>query len=201
MSVIMGYKTEDKIYLGADNRTVTVDDVVSRDDASKIIVVNECVAVAFAGCNKSQMLFNYVIKGMKNVADFRVEDTLKAIKWVYRICKLFRFNKFSKEILSLGSQFIVVGKNKKDECCIYAVSIYHGKLEKPLLKDWFIFPPYGADVKVCFDIYRINATKYRNDFIERTIKDIAKISKYISTSGDIWIYDLNTGKSTLEHFA
>lgn len=37
--------------------------------------------------------------------------------------------------------------------------------------------------------------------MQRTIKDIAKISKVISPTGDIWIYDMITGKSNLEHFS
>lgn len=197
----MAYKTEDSLYLGADNRTVREDDVFSSDNVNKIVVVNDCVAVAFAGVNKSQLLFEFVIKRMKNVDNFRVEDVLKSIKWVYRLCKLLRFNKFSKEILSIGSQFIVVGKNKKNECCIYITLISKKKLRKPLLKDWFIFPPFGADMDVCGGIFTTNAKKYPNKFIQKTIKDIAKDNEYISTSGDIWIYDIKTDKGSLEHFS
>lgn len=36
----MAYKTGDKIYLGADNRTVTIEDVVSRDNVNKIVSIN-----------------------------------------------------------------------------------------------------------------------------------------------------------------
>lgn len=200
MSVIMAYKTKDKIYLGADNRTVREDDVISRNNVNKIVVVNNDVAVAFAGCYKSQMLFNFVIKRMKNVSDFRAEDALKAIRWVYRLCKLLRFNTFSKEILSIGSQFLVVGKNKKNECCIYMTLISEGKLRKPLLKEWFIFPPCGADMDVCSNILKTNVAKYSNKSIQKTIKEIAKNNKYISSSGDIWIYDMKSGKSSSEHF-
>lgn len=201
MSVIMAYKTKDKIYLGADNRTVTEEDVFSRDNVNKIVVVNDCVAVAFAGVNKSRLLFNFIIKRKKDVADFKVEDTLKCIKGVYRLCKLLRFNKFSKEILSIGSQFLVVGKNKQGEYCIYRLSISHGKLEKPILEDVFIYPPYCMDYNVARSILTTNAKKYPNKFIQRTIKDIAPNNKYISPSGDIWIYNMITGKSTSEHFS
>lgn len=200
MSVILGYKAKDKLFLGADNRAVTIDDNFSRDDDNKIIVINNEVAVACAGCNKSQMLFNILIKNIKDKTDFRVEDALKCIKKIYRLCKILWFHNFSKEILSIGSQFLVVGKNKKDECCIYIVMISHGKLEPPLLKEWFIFPPFGADIKGCFDLFSENALKYPDDFIQRTVKDIAATNKFISSSGDIWIYDMITGKSTLEHF-
>ena len=138
---------------------------------------------------------------MKNVSNFRVEDALKCIKKVYRLCKLLRFNKFSKEILSIGSQFLVVGKNKKNESCIYMTLISEGKLRKPLLKEWFIFPPCGADMDICSDILKTNVTKYSNKSIQKTIKEIAKNNKYISPSGDIWTYDIKTGKISSEHFS
>lgn len=201
MSVIMAYKTEDKIYLGADNRSVTLEETISSDSKNKIIVINNDVAVAFAGCNKAQMMFEMLISKSKGKEDFRVEDVLRYIRNVYIICKFFWFKKFAKEILNLGSRIIVAGKNKKGECCVYTVSILHRKFEKPSLTNKFMFPPYDSDVKRCFDIYALNSVKYPNDFISRTIKDIAKISKVISPTGDIWIYDMISGKSTLEHFS
>lgn len=201
MSVIMAYKTEDKIYLGADNRSVTLEETISSDSKNKIIVINNDVAVAFAGCNKAQMMFEMLISNSKGKEDFRVEDVLRYIRNVYIICKIFWFKKFAKEILNLGSRIIVAGKNKNGECCVYTVSILHRKFEKPSLTNRFMFPPYDSDAKICFDIYALNSVKYPNDCISRTIKDIAKISKVISSTGDIWIYDMISGKSTLEHFS
>lgn len=49
MSVILGYKTEDKIYLAADNRTSTIDDIPIHDNVNKIVIVNNNVAIACAG--------------------------------------------------------------------------------------------------------------------------------------------------------
>ena len=102
------------------------------------------LAFAFTGCNKSQMLFDMLLKSLKDKSNLKVEDALQYIKKTYRFCKILWFRKFSKEILGLGSQFLVVGKNRNDECCIYAVLISHGKLEKPLLKEWLILPPHGG---------------------------------------------------------
>lgn len=201
MSVIMAYKTEDKIYLGADNRTVTEEDVFSRDNANKIVAVNDCVAVAVSGCRTAQVLFEMRLKRLENRSDFRVEDALQYIKKIYRMCKFWRFAKFSKAILNIGSQFLVVGKNRMNEPCIYMVLISKKKLRKPLLKNWFIFPPHGMDIDVCSNIFITNTKKYPNNFIQKTIKDIAPDNEYISPSGDIWVYDMRTGKSTSEHFS
>lgn len=199
MSVIMAYKTKDKIYLAADNRVSTPEDIPIRDDENKIVVVNNNVAIAFAGYRGTQTIFENMIKNRNK--DFRIEDALLCIKIIYWFCKIPWYKKYMKNILKFGSRFIVAGKNKKDECCIYTVSFLHGKLEKPSLTDRFMFPPSDVSAKVCCDIYAKNAMNFHSDFMQRTVKDIAKVSEIVSPSGDIWTYDMNTGKSTLEHFS
>lgn len=199
MTVIMGYKTPNKIYLGADNRTSTVDNTPIRDDVNKIVTVNDNVAVAFSGYHGTQIMFENMTKNSSK--DFRVEDALRCIKIIYWICEIPWYKKYAKNILQYGSRFIVAGKNRKDEHCIYTMSILNGKLEKPSLTERYMFPPSDADEKICIDTYALNAVNNRSDFIQRTVKDIAKISKVVSPSGDIWIYDMNTGKSTIEHFS
>lgn len=200
MSVIMGYKTENKIYLGADNRTVGTDETFSRDDVNKIVVINDSVAIAFAGCNKGQMVFDFMMKYEKDIVNFRVEDVLRIIKKTYIFCKFLWFRKFSKDIFNFGSQFIVAGKNRKGESCINIAAISKGKFIKPMTKEWFIFPPYGIDLKTGCEIYCVNIKERPNEFIQKTVKDISKINKYVSSSGDIWAYDLKTESSTIEHF-
>lgn len=198
MSVIMGYKTEDKIYLGADNRVSTPDDIFIRDDANKIFVINDNVAVAFAGYRGTQMVLEKMMQNSKK--DFMVEDAFICIKRLYWICKFLWYKKSAKNILNIGSRFIVAGKNRKGEYCIYVAPYLHGKFEKPSLIDRFIFPPADVSEKVCCDIYAINTIHYQHNFMKKTVKEIAKVSKLVSYSGDIWIYDLKTGTSTMEHF-
>ena len=62
MTVIMGQKTANKMYLGADNRVCTTEDKFIRDNDNKIVVVNKNVAVAFAGNAGMQLLFEKIIK-------------------------------------------------------------------------------------------------------------------------------------------
>lgn len=200
MSVIMAYMTEDKLYLGADNRTVTVDETTYNDNVRKIALINDNVAIAFAGCNKFQMVFEFLLKYEKDITKLRVEDILKLNKKTYIFCKILWFRKFSKEILSLGSQIIVAGKNRKDEGCLYIAAISNRKFIKPLKKEWFILPPYGIDMESGCNIYCENIRKYPNNCIQKTIKDISKINKYVSSSGDIWTYDMATESSSIEHF-
>lgn len=109
MSVILGYKTDDKIYLGADNRSSTPEGIYVCDDVNKIVVLNNDVAVAFAGYGGTQTLFANMIKNNKK--DFKVEDVLRCIKIIYWICKIPWYKKYTKNILKYGSRFIVAGKN------------------------------------------------------------------------------------------
>lgn len=199
MTVIMGYKTPNKIYLGADNRTSTVDDTPIRDDVNKIVVVNKDVAVAFAGYSQTQTMFENITKN--STPNFRVEDALLCLKIIYWICKIPLYKKYTKNILKYGSRFIVAGKNRKDEYCMYTMSILNGKLEKPSLTDRFLFPPSDASAKECWNLFAKNVTCSHKEFVQKTVKDVAKISNLVSVSGDVWIYDMIENKSTLEHFS
>ena len=201
MTVIMGYKTPNKIYIGADNRTSTVEDITISDRANKIVVVNDNVAVAFSGYSGTQKIFESMIKDSKNRQKYRVEDTLFQLKIIYWLYKFLKRRKASKDTFSWGSRFIIAGNNRKGECCMYTMSILHGKLEKPTLTERWMFPPYDADTKACMDIFAVNAINYHSDFIQRTVKEIALLSKVVSPSGDVWTYDIATGKSTMEHFS
>lgn len=199
MSVIMGYKTEDKIYLGADNRVSTPEDTFIRDDVNKIFVINNNVAVAFAGYHGTQTVFENTMKKSNNKG-YRVENALLYIKIMYWFCKIPWYKKYTKNFLEFDSRFIVAGKNKKDECCMYTVSFLKGKLEKPSLTDRFMFPPSDVSAKACVDIFTVNTIYFQNNFVKKTVREIAKMSKLVSRSGDIWTYDFKTDTSTLEHF-
>lgn len=202
MSVIMAYKTEDKIYLGADNRASNPEDVVISDKVKKIIEVNNNVAVAFAGYYKNQVLFEYGIANVKNIDSLRVEDIFVHIKAMYLSYENNCDKEYAKLALSVDSSFIIVGKNKKNECCIYAWSYLDGKLEnEPTLTDISLFNPYDVAMEVCTKFYVKNIYTNFNEFVQKTVKDIAEESNVVSPSGDIWIYDIKTGKSSSEHFS
>lgn len=198
MSIILGYKAEDKLYLAADNRVSSPEDEFIRDDDTKILVINNSVAVAFAGYSGTQTLFEKFIKD--NNESLRVEDALLYIRFIYWICKIPWYKKYTKNILKFGSRFIVAGKNRKNEYCMYIVSYVHGKFEKPSLTDRFLFPPSDASPKLCWDFYTKNVVDTHSNFMQGTIKDIANVSKLVSPSGDIWTYDILVNTGTLEHF-
>lgn len=198
MTVIMGQKTANKMYLGADNRVCTTEDKFIRDNDNKIVVVNKNVAVAFAGNAGMQLLFEKIIKNQKE--DIVVEDVLKCLENVYTISNVLYLVKKYRTALDCASRFIIAGKNRTGEYCMYTMSIVNRKLERPQLVDKAVFSPSDVNVKECNKIYDKYIKTSDPNFIQNTIKDISKISKVISSSGDIWMCDITTGESSLEHF-
>lgn len=198
MSVVMCYKEKDKIYLAADNRISEKDGAFIRDDEKKIIVINNHLAVAFAGNAGTQAIFEDFIKGLTDAENFSVEDVLFNIEMMFLSFKI-RKEKWIVNILNSSSYFIVAGKDKNNENCIYAVSYTNGKL-KNTKTEMFLFPPLGLDMQTCGNIYARNIHMFRQNFLQKTVKEISYICNTVSPSGDIWTYDLVTGNSSMEHF-
>lgn len=198
MTVIMGHKTANKMYLGADNRLCTPDDELICDNDNKIVVVNDKVAVAFAGYGGVKTIFENMIKD--NTKEIYVEDVIRIFKFIYWTLRIMKNNNASKNTFHYGARFIIAGKSKKNKYCIYTMSILNGKIEKPSMVNSFMFPPSDADTKECCEIYSKYTKADDSNFIQNTIKDISKISKVISSSGDIWTCDITTGESSLKHF-
>lgn len=200
MSVILGYKTDKKIYLAADNRSITVDNKIIKDDVKKIILVDD-VALAFSGVGLTQQLFDKMIVGRKKNKVFKVEDALKVLKFIHRYCKLTSwYSKPAKIILELSSRMIVAGKNRNNEYCMYTISYLHGKLEKPSLTEHFLFPPDDVSPKECYDIFVNNVCNSKQHFAEQTIKDISQISSLVSSCGDIVVFDIENNDIITEYF-
>lgn len=199
MTVIMGCKKSNKIYLGADNRISTVDNQFVRDNEKKIVVVNNHVAVAFSGVNDTQHIFEKQIKDLEDRYNYTVEDVIDCLNRTYWFLKIFSFRKNIRQKLSVGSRFIIAGKNRKKEYRLYIMSYINRKLEKPELVDSFMFPPSDVSAKECYDYYVKNVYSHK-DFIQRTVKDISRMSKLVSPSGDMWVYDMNTNSSSMVHF-
>ena len=196
MSVILGYKTKDKIYLAADNRLSTIDNKLISDNSKKIVVINNCLAIAFSGNHAAQALFESVLNGIKNekARDMRVEDALLHIASMSISFQLNPNNLYST------SCFIIAGKNRDNECCIHAASYVREQFEHTKT-DIILFNPVDLDMKTCAECYIKNIKFSHQDFMQKTIKEIAVKSEVVSPSGDIWIYDLIKDEGSLEHFS
>ncbi len=200
----MAYKTEDKIYLGADNRLSEQDGTPIENENKKIVVINKHLAIAFAGNSGTQYFFERFIKeskGLKKlkIKRFKIEDIMFYIETMFLSFKIDIARDYARNILNSSSYFIIVGKNKEKQNSIVAVSYVNGQL-KNTTTEMIIFPPLGLDMQTCSNIFIKNLHCNAESCIQKSVKEISEKCKTVSPSGDTWIYNMNTGKSTLEHF-
>lgn len=199
MSVIMGYKAKDKLYLAADNRLSEKDGTFVCDDEKKIITINKHLAIAFAGNAGTQALFDDFVKGLDNAEDFKVEDVLFNIEAMFLSFRI-RKEEWVSNILNSSSYFIVASKDKNNDNCICAVSYVNENLGDTKT-EMILFPPLGTDMQTYSNIYVKNIHMFPQNFLQKTIKEISGICNTVSASGDIWTYDFVTDISSIEHFA
>lgn len=60
-----------------------------------------------------------------------------------------------------------------------------------------LYNPIDSDFNVCGNILAKNIKFYYNKFASRTIKDISKISKVVSPTGNLWVFDLKSDAGKL----
>ena len=178
MSVIMAYKTKDKIYLGADNRLSEKDGTPIEDKNKKLVVVNKHLAIAFSGNAGTQYFFEKFIKESKGfkrlkIKKFKIEDILFYIETMFMSFKLDIDREYARNILNSSSYFIIVGKNKENKNSIVAVSYVNGQL-KNTTTEKILFPPLGLDMQTCSNIFIRNLNVNSNNCIPKSIKEISE---------------------------
>lgn len=98
----IGYKDADKIYLAADNRLSTSDEEFISDDAKKIVVINDGLAVACSGNYAAQVMLKNGINSIKSkkTQDLRMEDILIHIDAMYLSFEINKDKDYVKNILN-----------------------------------------------------------------------------------------------------
>lgn len=195
MSIIMAYKTEDKIYLGADNRVTNLKDGSYSDNNSKLIILNKRLAMVCSGSRFAQDRFSDFIKD-KNTKKWTIEDMNFYLKI---LCDSLNMTN-NTNINNSGAYFIVGGLNNNKEIVLWSASWNHGRYSGNSV-EMVLYPPEDVDMQTCCNIYIPNLHEHFPVFIKKTIKEIFEKSKMVSPSGDIWTYDMITDKSSSEHFS
>lgn len=194
MSVIMAYKTKDKIYLGADKRVTNTKDGSYSDKNTKMIILNKHLAMVCSGSKHAQNKFEDFIKG-KNIKKWTLDDIRMYLEI---LCNSLNLEN-NINIINEGAYFIVGGLDDKKEMVLWSASWNHGKYSGGNV-EMALYPPKDVDMQTCCNIYIPNIHEHFPVFIKKTIKEISEKSKMVSPSGDIWIYDMKSGKSSSEHF-
>lgn len=192
MSVILGYQTEDKIIIAADNRTSDENGKLRSNIEKKIIVFNNHLCVATAGNRLGYLILESIYK-QNDMDDFYTEDFARKIAELYNKNENNMFFKFQ-------SSYIMGGKSRNGGYVMFAIDAINGKLT-PVPCTKIIYPPEGIKPEITNKILDKNISKYPQDFYIHTIHKVSRKSKLVSPSGDVWIYDMKTGKSSSEHFS
>ena len=198
MSVIMGIKTNNVVILGADKQLSTYNNEFISDDSDKILVINNNLAMVFAGNAAIQKAIEIdTDKIGTNKQLLYVEDAINILYSLFERLKMAG----AKTILSTSSCVIIGGLSKDKSLKLLAFSYVHGELSWSEVKeDKILFPPNDVSMKKCAEIFIENFYLCGDRIIEKTVQDISKISKVVSACGNKWIYDNRTHLSEKRNF-
>lgn len=195
MSVILGYKAEDKLYLAADNRVTNKKDGSFSDEYTKLIILNNHLAIVCSGSRYAQDIFINYCKN-KNISKWTVDD----MKFNLRIlCDSLNIIN-NDDIIDLGAYFIVGGLDDNKEVILWSASWNHSRYSGDSV-EFALYPPEDVDMQTCCNIFIPNLHEHFSVFMQKTIKEISEKGKMVSPSGDIRTYDMITDTSTSEHFS
>lgn len=204
MSVILGAKTYEYIFIAGDSRNYSSNGTFT-DDNSKVFEVNNNLAFAGAGnCAFVNGVFRKLLES-EDKENFTTEDIFEIAKVEYIL---------TKAACSLKK---LIDKNFIDtsaSCCCFIAGLNKGNEAKLLFaydKDeqgyltcfevqTMITPPEGMAVDKCFEILEKNFREHAYDFPQRTIRDIARLNSFVSSSGEAWIFNLANRCGKLESF-
>lgn len=198
MSTIMGIKTNNIVILGADKRLSTYENKFISDEADKIFVVNNHLAIACAGNAAIQKAIEIDTDKLEiDKSLLYVEDAIDVVCNLFK--KLEKAN--AKTILSNSSYVIIGGQNRSKEIKLLAVSYTHEKLQwSEVQGDKIVFPPNDVSMQKCAEIFVKNYKLHTKSMVEKTILDISSISVVVSKCGNKWIYDNRTRLSEKRSF-
>lgn len=194
MSVILGYKSENKIYLAADNRVTDKKDGSYSDKYRKLIKINNHLAMVCSGSRLAQDKFADFIKG-KQTKEWTIDDLKFYLNILCYSLNLYN----SPAIDNMGVYFIAGGLNENNQMELWSTSWNHKKYSGKSV-EMALYPPEDVDMQTCCCIYIRNIHESFSNFMEKTIKEISQKGKMVSLSGDIWTYDIHTDKSSVKHF-
>lgn len=197
MSVIFAIKDEGKIILVADKRGSGKDGRLITDDMKKVAAVNSQLAFVSAGNAVFGTLVEMDVAKLAEKKTLTTDDLAGIIRDAHQ--KIQDIGVLNKLKMSSSFYFLIAGKDQNGSACLISGGNPKGKLdmsEVPMA----LYPPDGADLKLCCEIFAKNYKFHHEDFVERTVREISAISPYVSPTGDQWVYDIAAGKGTLKSF-
>ena len=193
MSVIFGMHEADKITLVADKREYNQNTKEFNDNAQKLFMIHEQLCIAMAGNNAISKVVNLEIDKhiQYNNGTITTDDLTDILKALYD-----RIIEKSPAILNYPFCCIYAGIGKDGKSSLVCgTRCKNGYINNTVSE--IIFAPADMEKKECDGILLKNYIMVRGDFPKNILLDVSEKSKFVSSCGDKWVFDISTQKGTL----
>lgn len=195
MSVIFGIHEADRIIV-ADNRTTNKDEEIVSDASKKIYSIHSDLCIAMAGHRiLSERIINFIADYIKGTHKVLTTDDLSLL-----ITHFFdELSIIEKKIMELSFGCVYGGMDNQQRATLIFGSYNNsdGKYKCREEAHYNIISPTDANPKHCYGTLAINCVQMKKNYPEIILHEIALQSKLVSSSGDMWVFDIPTQKGTL----
>ena len=196
MTVLLGAKTEKTVILAGDNRGTNKNTDESQDNLEKVHPINNHLCVASAGTLAISEAILMNVNKLVYVDDLFVEDIIEIIEKFYEEAQIYHL----MEIQKMEASFLIGGIKKNGRTGLFAVH-NNGRVKIEEIQIIFtIIPPEDISMSTASTIMIKNVKNHKINFIEQTVQEISKISRFVSPTGDKWIYDATSNTCRMESF-
>ena len=196
MSVIFGIHEADRIIIVTDNRTTNKDEEIVSDASKKIYTIHSSLCVAMAGHRiLSDRVRRFIAHYINDTQKILTTDDISVL-----ITRFFNeLPILEKEILPLSFGCVYGGLNRDGKASLLFGS-YDNENDRYICREeehYNIISPTDANPKHCYGTLAINCVQMKKNYPEIILHKIATQSKLVSSSGDMWVFDIPTQNGTL----
>lgn len=195
MTVILGIRTERNVFLAGDKRATSVNDRFVDDEMNKVAVINDHLAFASGGNASIGKAIEIDIARSGNAQHMTTHDLLLTIKAFYCRCQ----ERATFLLSDMPFSFIIAGTDQDGKPSLIAGKQANRMVESSEV-EMMLYPPADVDFQTCADIFVKNYRTHPKEFIERTIREVAPLSSYVSSTGDKWVFDVEHNKGVISSF-
>ena len=160
MTVILGIRTDDTVYLAGDKRATSLDDRYIDDKMEKVTVVNNHLAFACGGNASIGKAIEIDIARSGNAHLMSTNDLLDMIRAFYLRCQ-------ERSVFTLSDMpfsFIVAGIDKSGKPSIIAGKQANRAVESCEV-EMMLYPPADVAFQICSNIFVRNYKTHPNEFM------------------------------------
>lgn len=195
MSVIFGIVEKKSIIIAGDRRASSIDGVFISDNEQKVTEINEHLGIVTAG--------NVAIEKaiLKNVDD-REDKVRMVIDDLVKLIQKFYDKVIANQcdsIFNLPFYCLIAGKGEDGKGHLVNAGRFKDGFaakEVPMA----LYPPNDLEQNTCNQIFVRNYKLFHGQFCERTVQEVAELSKIVGPTGNKWIYSCASKKGKMYLF-